>query len=215
MVKRQWKGTIVELDRPRMRYIESDGVYPVREDSLLLLESLMERMADRPKGAYLDMGCGTGLCSIAAQKIGWAVWSADRNPRALALTRFNFAMNGLMARTMLTDLFSGIPLRNRGGFDMISFNPPYLSDDPAFPYPLDRAALSGGPSGTEVAFSFISQGGEYLAPDGEMVMVMPGNGMDLLSEVLVGSEFSLRTLKFAVGSDERLTAFSVRPRKTC
>jgi methylase of polypeptide subunit release factors len=208
-------GPLIEMDRPRIRYQESEGVYPVREDTLLLLRSLMDHMEVDGTGHYLDMGCGTGLCSVAAAAAGWDVCSADRNPRALALTRSNLIFNGSSSHLLLTDLFSGIPLGHHGHYDLITFNPPYLPTDMDPPGPMDRIGLFGGPSGSELAVDFVRSGRPYLAPNGTMIVILPQKGIDMLEGAVVDVGMDLDVLGSDDGSEEGLKVFSAHPSKTC
>jgi len=60
---------ISELD---IRYRERMGVYPVREDSYLLLRAL-KPILEKGTGMFLDMGCGLGIASVLASSRGWKV----------------------------------------------------------------------------------------------------------------------------------------------
>ncbi len=181
-------GPLIEMDRPRIRYQESEGVYPVREDTLLLLRSLTEHMEIFRTGHYLDMGCGTGLCSVAAVAAGWDVRSADRNPRALALTRHNLILNGHPSHLLLTDLFSGIPHGHRGHYDLITFNPPYLpTEEKEKTSGWLEKAWQGGPSGRKVIESFLRELPKHLGTRGTVLMVLsslsePGETIKVLKE---------------------------------
>jgi SAM-dependent methyltransferase len=70
----------------------------------------------------LDVGCGCGVMTIAAAAFCDHVVSLDINPRALALSRFNLALNGIEnAEVRHSDLFEAV----RGErFDRIIFNAP-------------------------------------------------------------------------------------------
>ena len=68
----------------------------------LCLELLLERV---PRGAFVDVGCGSGVLAIAAAQLGFApVLALDYDPAALAATRENAARNGVELGVRAFDL---------------------------------------------------------------------------------------------------------------
>jgi ribosomal protein L11 methyltransferase len=67
------------------------------------------------RGALLDVGCGSGVLSILAARLGWApVHSVDLDPLAVAATRENAARNGatltVLQANALYDVLPAAPL---------------------------------------------------------------------------------------------------------
>jgi len=62
------------------------SVYPPREDSTLMLE-ILEKL--KPSGIAMEIGCGSGLLSIALAKNNWVVESCDVNPFAVSAAKEN------------------------------------------------------------------------------------------------------------------------------
>ncbi|MDG6220971.1 MAG: methyltransferase, partial [Candidatus Thermoplasmatota archaeon] len=123
----------------------ADGVYPVAEDTLLMLEAVEVRRGER----FLEMGCGQGLVGLHAAKYGAEATLADIDPLAVECARRNGLENDLAVEVVQSDLFENI----RGAYDVIVFNPPYLPGDTA--KGLRDTRLDGGQGGIEVARTFL------------------------------------------------------------
>jgi ribosomal protein L11 methyltransferase len=64
----------------------------------------LELLADLPRGSLLDAGCGSGVLSIAAAKLGFGpVHAVDLDPQAIQATERNAAANGVTVETRLAD----------------------------------------------------------------------------------------------------------------
>ncbi len=78
----------------------------------------------RKVNSTLDLGCGCGIQSILAARHSDHVVATDINPRALALTRLNAALNGFKnIETLEGSYFE--PLQDQN-FDLILANLPYV-----------------------------------------------------------------------------------------
>lgn len=59
------------------------------------------------RGSLVDLGCGSGVLSVAAAKLGYApVLAIDREPAAIAAARRNAAANGVVIEARLADLLA-------------------------------------------------------------------------------------------------------------
>ena len=60
----------------------------------------MDRISrEAPRASFLDVGCGSGILSIAAAKLGFApVWAIDNDPAAVETARQNLARNAVAQR---------------------------------------------------------------------------------------------------------------------
>ncbi len=152
-----------------LSYLYTDPVYPVEEDSLLLIGAVRSKF--NGTGQLIDMGCGSGLLTLVSAKEGFNVLSIDREPAALGLLRDNLKLNDISARPMISDLFDGIPRSYNGWADIISFNPPYL---PLGRVILDRRTdlpLVGGKIGWELSAKFLSSAHRFLRKDGIIIIL--------------------------------------------
>ena len=66
------------------------GQHPTTQ---MCLEILSEHAVDFSHKTLLDVGCGSGVLSIAASKLGALVWASDYDPHCIAATRENAALN--------------------------------------------------------------------------------------------------------------------------
>ncbi len=85
----------------------------------------LARLAIRqPVGTALDLGCGSGIQALLAARHSRHVLATDINPRALAFTRLNAALN----RVENIETAQGSLLQPAGGrvFDLILYNPPFI-----------------------------------------------------------------------------------------
>jgi release factor glutamine methyltransferase len=138
----------------------SSQVYPVEEDTLLLLRAARDecRLGDR----VLEIGCGSGHISGELSRTA-EVLATDINPHAVRAAR------KLGIEVVRADLFGGIC----GRFDLIIFNPPYLPTAPD-----ERIcdwleyALDGGLDGRMVIARFIGSVGSVLAPGGRFLLLV-------------------------------------------
>lgn len=146
----------VEIETP-------DGIHPPTPSSIALAQIL----DIRPGENVLDLGCGSGILSIAAAKLGAGiVISTDLNPEALDATLANALRNnvektvrvaaGSWYETLDTPLFASIGINK---FDVIIATPPQT------PGPRPFGPRYGGQDGTEHIFSVIEGVGRFLKPE--------------------------------------------------
>lgn len=161
---------------------ECGEVYPPSEDTFLLLDVLDTVPGER----VLEMGCGTGLISCHLAAGGAALTAADVNPKAAECTRANLRRNGLPGQVVESDLFANVP----GCFDLIVFNPPYLSVEEEG---LLEKAWAGGKEGVDVLIPFLAGARGHLSPDGRIVLLLSS---EMAREALDGAleGFSRRRL---------------------
>lgn len=133
-------------------YALHDEVYAPSDDTFLLAKVVKETV--QPGQKFLEVGCGTGLVSIAASRQGAEVTCTDANPHAVRLAWKNARQNGYGVHALETDLMENVP----GPFDVVAFNPPYLptAEEDKVQGPLNLA-FDGGESGNDVVLRFVDQ----------------------------------------------------------
>lgn len=177
---------------------EFDSVYPVREDSILLIESLDVTGHEK----VLEIGCGSGVVSLHCAKNGCDVTAVDINPSAVDATTYNAELNSVSIRTGWSDVYSGVD----GRFDIIVFNLPYLptDDDGA-----EAMAWSGGADGLGPLPRVLDGTKEHLNEDGRVVVVVSSLMDQARLETLL-SGLSVKVLKELALFFERLRVLEIR-----
>jgi release factor glutamine methyltransferase len=141
--------------------IDYDVVYPIREDTLLLLDAAAEEI--RASDRVLEVGIGSGYIAAHLQGRVTSLLATDVNPHAAGMAKKGGT------EVIRTDLMTGIC----GVFDLILFNPPYLptQQEERIEDWLEYA-LDGGPSGREVIARFAKQAVTVLAPQGRILLLI-------------------------------------------
>lgn len=131
--------------------------------------------------SVLDLCTGSGCIAAAVAKncTESRVLATDISDAALAVAAENIKKHNLDQQVTLLcgDLFDPIVEGlDQGRFDLIISNPPYVSDseyDKLTPNVKDhepRAALYGGPDGLDLYKRIIEKCGDFLKPDGALML---------------------------------------------
>lgn len=153
-----------------------------RPETELLVERAIELLRGRPDRQYvLDLctGCGPIAAAIAKNLPDCRVVATDLSDDALQVAAENIKKYKLEERVKLLagDLYDPI-IKGLGPaqFDLIVSNPPYVSapemeklDRNVKDYE-PRQALYGGADGLDIYRRIIADGGEFLTPDGAIML---------------------------------------------
>lgn len=129
-----------------------------------VLSSQLVAQGREPPGGVLDMGTGSGICAVFAARFAQRVVAVDLNPVAVRCARINVLLHQLEERVEVHqgDLFA--PVQGER-FDLILFNPPYLSGRPRTEF--ERALWS-----TDVIDRFAAGLGDHLAENGSALVLL-------------------------------------------
>lgn len=96
LVQPEWERLAVIKFDPGLAF--GTGRHETTKACLQYIDELAPAMNHEPRPSFLDMGCGSGILSIAASKLGYApVRGFDVDPDAVAASRENAAKNGVVA----------------------------------------------------------------------------------------------------------------------
>jgi HemK-related putative methylase len=154
-------------------------VYEPSEDSHLLQRNI----ARYAKGTILDMGTGSGIIALEAAKSLKVekIYAADIDKEAVSQLKKKIknstdcridSCTPNLIEVVQSNLFEYFKNKNKGKtnnikFDLITFNPPYLPDDPK----VKDIALDGGKHGYELIGWFIDSLPPFLKDDGVCLLL--------------------------------------------
>ncbi|MCA9796883.1 MAG: class I SAM-dependent methyltransferase, partial [Candidatus Eremiobacteraeota bacterium] len=157
-------GNVIVTDH---LFVKFDGVIPNAVYYLGNDSYELARLTPRKKiRRALDLCTGSGVQATMAAHHTSMVIGVDLNPRATAVAAVNSVLNGVGEHCsfLLGDLYGPVA---RGGFDLITANPPFI------PNPRNDLQWfrSGGESGEEVTQNIFAGLPQFLAPGGTLALV--------------------------------------------
>lgn len=167
--------------------VNSDCLIPRPETETLVAQAIdfCRHQTHRPTVDVLDLGTGSGCVAIAiaANVVETEIIAVDNSHAALEMARKNVEAHALQGRiTMVeSDLFAEVAKGEKGVFDLIVSNPPYISSGEYAK--LDRTirdyepkeALQAGADGLDVIRRIVADAENYLADDGGIMIEMAYN----------------------------------------
>jgi release factor glutamine methyltransferase len=146
-------------------------VYDPEQDTYLLLQTMTVHKGE----TVLELGTGCGIIALYCASLGAHVVCTDINPFAVNVTSDTIKQNRHLIKGTIEvrkgDLFS--PVREDEMFDVILFNPPYLSTSTEEKIPgWLNYALDGGPDGLQTTCRFLSEIRRFLNPLGVAYFVV-------------------------------------------
>jgi SAM-dependent methyltransferase len=142
---------------------DAEGVMGAGETTGILFEASYREGAT---ARILDLGCGAGTLALLLAGCGRRVIGTDINPRAVALARWNAAVNGVDAVEFREgSLFEPVATDD---FDLIVSQPPYYPapDDPG----KSLTYLHGGQRGDELATQILDEVSGRLSAGGRALV---------------------------------------------
>jgi len=162
--------------------VNSNCLIPRPETETLVAQAInfCRHQTHRPTVEVLDLCTGSGCVAlaIAANVVETEVVAVDNSAAALQIAQKNAETHDLQGRITLleSDLFAQIDKTEKGVFDLIVSNPPYIStseyeklDRTIRDYEPQDALLAGG-DGLEVIRRIVADAESYIADDGAIMI---------------------------------------------
>ena len=169
--------------------------YEPCEDSYLL----QKEVGKFAKGRCLDVGTGSGIQAVEAKKFSDDITAVDIDPDVIKYcTSKHKGINFI-----LSDLFEKVG----GSFDLITFNAPYLPQDPE---DVEDIQVYGGPDGHEVTERFLIGAKEHLKKDGVILLLISSFTTPQVVElILKGEGYSFEVIAKQHVSFEDLLVYKI------
>lgn len=160
------------------------GVLVPRPETEMLVERCLELLRGVESPRVLDIGAGSGAIalSLATERPDCRVWATEISEDAYRWADRNLEQTGSTnVELYFGDLFSPLPKSEKGKFDLIVSNPPYLSQEVLDSVPAEvrdhepEVALLSGDAGMATCVRIIGEGFEWLAPGGHLVLETAGS----------------------------------------
>lgn len=137
------------------------GVYRPSDDTFLMFDAISD-FSFKGKET-VDMGTGSGMLGLFAAIQGAIVTVADIDESAARHAAVAARSLGVNVNAVVSNLFSNI----HGQFDVVLFNPPYLTSTTT-----TDVATDGGPMGAAVAGRFLRDLPEHLKRNGTAFLLL-------------------------------------------
>ena len=146
----------------------------------------------------VDLGTGSGAIALSmAVEREVEVWASDVSTDALAVARANLGGVGRAAtRVTLCEgsWFDALPVDQRGCFDVIVSNPPYVADAEQLPAVVadwePHVALFAGEDGTDALVTIIDAAHDWLTENGTLVLEMAPQQTARAAQLCVDAGFA-------------------------
>ena len=164
-----------------MRLLVRRGVFAPRISSELLAQEAVSRLRRRRgQRVAVDVATGSGPMALAmAHDVPDAdVWGLDISPDAIRLCRQNARRVGVRnAHFRVSDMLDALPSRLRGGVDVLTIHPPYVSRDDLRILPREirdfephDTLTDWSDDGLELVRRLAADSGTWLRPGGTMLV---------------------------------------------
>ncbi|MFC9183041.1 HemK2/MTQ2 family protein methyltransferase [Streptomyces globisporus] len=143
------------------------GVYAPQHDTHLLMRAVGRELAD-PCKRVLELGTGSGALAVHAARLGARVTAVDISRRAVLCAGLNAALH----RRRITVRYRDLSTLDRGGYDLVISNPPYVPAPAALPPVRGKARTwDGGLDGRAVVDQVCMTAATVLGSGGTLLMV--------------------------------------------
>ncbi len=196
------------------------GVFIPRPETELLVEHALSLLAvdcppsDGKTYRVLELGAGSGVISVslAKNRDDLEIWASDMSPEALALSRENAELNGVVERIEFEER-SGLPVGDGELVQLIISNPPYIeigeldSLQPEVALHDPHTALFAGEDGLDAYRLIALAAPERLLPGGRLLLEIGAGQASAIGPILAEAGFrEIEVLQDYAGHDRIVSA---------
>jgi release factor glutamine methyltransferase len=194
------------------RFVVDRRVLVPRPETELLVEVALARTRALSLCArVLDVCTGSGCVAVTLKKERptTLVMASDVSEEALAVARDNCTRLGALVGLVRSDLFRGL---SGARFDLVTANPPYLSDADMRALPPDvrdfepAVALAAGPDGLALVRRIVCEAPALLAPGGVLALEIGAGQAPAVRALFEGAGFVEVAVERDYGGHERVVS---------
>lgn len=161
-------------------FVDRRVLIPRPETEMVVQVALAELQSFGKRPRVVDLGTGSGAIalSIAVEVPTARVVATDESAAALEVAALNLTGIGTLAAGRVElrqgSWFEALPARERGSFQLVISNPPYVGDAELLPDEVagwePEGALRAGPTGLEDVERIVAEAPAWLARPGVLVV---------------------------------------------
>lgn len=204
MVARRVAGEPLEVvvgwaELAGVRVAVAPGVFVPRARTAVLVEEGLRGL--RRGSVVVDLCCGSGAVGVvlAARVDDIELYASDIDPAAVECARRN--VEPLGGTVLAGDLLDALPGSLRGRVDLLVVNAPYVPTGAIALLPPEardhepRVALDGGPDGVDLHRRMAAAAGDWLAPDGRLLVETSEDQAPLTEQAFGDGGLGARTVR--------------------
>lgn len=176
-------------------FFVGEGVLIPRDDTEVVVKLCIDFLKNRSGKATLDLCAGSGAISVALNKLANAeVTAVELSEKAFIFLEKNISRNNTDIKAVKADIFSCYNAFEKGAFDLIVSNPPYIKSDEIDSLQQEvlfepRTALDGGESGYIFYESIISNWSKKLKFGGALAFELGEGQAGYVASLMQASGF--------------------------
>ena len=200
---------IKKKDFWKYEFVVNQDVLIPRPDTEILVEKVLKLTKNKNKLNLLDIGVGSGciLLSILKEKKNFYGTGVDISNKSLNICRVNSHKLGLTKRVKLFK--SDIDNFNRGKYDLIISNPPYIKKNTLKCLERDivdyepKHALDGGLNGLSEIRKVINKSSELIKKKGFLIIEIGFDQKNNVKKILSEKGFYIKEMVKDLANNDR------------
>ena len=200
---------IKKKDFWKYEFVVNQDVLIPRPDTEILIEKVLKLTKNKNKLNLLDIGIGSGciLLSILKEKKNFYGTGVDISNKSLNICKINSHKLGLNSRVKLFK--SDIDNFNRGKYDLIISNPPYIKKNTLKCLERDivnyepKHALDGGLNGLSEIRKVINKSSELIKKKGFLIIEIGFDQKNNVKKILSEKGFYIKEMVKDLANNDR------------